>query len=327
MKWSTVNFAEKLPCQWDELAGENIFLKQCFLKHLEKVNPCLQTYNFLKVDNQFQAIYVDYSLKLDIFTYSFFSLKIPVRIMGIPCSVSKQGFSVLRGFESELWEHFRAKSGAKLILNSSISLPVKGGDTLPTCKLTIQWSSFGEYLESLRSSYRYRIKKAQEKWQNVQVNFIKPDAFDKSLYELYEEVFNNSQAKLEKLNLDFFREISLPSVIIKARVEEETLGFVQLVTNGPELIFLFTGFNHQLNRKFDVYLNLLLEIIQFAIENKFTTLDLGQTSEETKLKLGSQLVRKTMYVSHSTLLLDKLVNKYIKFFSYQVPEYQFHVFK
>ncbi|KJS87220.1 MAG: hypothetical protein JM58_04980 [Peptococcaceae bacterium BICA1-8] len=327
MKWLTVNCVEELPKQWDQLAGENIFLKRCFLKHLETVNPCHQTYNMLLEADELKAVYVDYRLKLDIFTYSFLALKIPVTIMGIPCSVSKQGFSICSGFEETLLANFQEKKGAKLILNSALDLPAKRGNTLPTCKMEIRWPSFGQYLESLRSPYRYRIKKAQNKWQAVKVDFIRPQEFDKDYYQLYEEVHSNSQAKLEKLNFEFFQQLPLASTIIKATHKEQKLGFAQIVENGTELIFLFIGFNHHLNSTFDIYLNLLLEIIGFAIDNRFRTIDLGQTAEETKLKLGSELFSKSMYISHSNLLLDKLANQYINLFSYQVPIYDFRVLK
>ena len=129
------------------------------------------------------------------------------------------------------------------------------------------------------------------------------------------------------MNFEFFQQQPLPSIIIIATHKEQKLGFAQVVDNGRELIFLFIGFSHKLNSTFDIYLNLLLEIIDFAIDNRFKTIDLGQTAEETKLKLGSELFTKGMYISHSNFLLDKLANQYINLFSYQIPIYDFRVFK
>jgi len=327
MKWFTFVSVENIPDQWDDLAGENIFLKKCFLKHLEKVNPCGQTYNLLVQGGIPQAIYVDYRLRLNIFTFSVFTWKMPVRIMGIPCSVSKQGFSVRRGFEKPLLDHFWRKEGARLILNSMIDLPANRGETLPACLMEINWTSWKQYLESLRSPYRYRIKKARQKWQQVEVELVASQEFDLKCYRLYEEVFNRSEAKLEKLNLEFFKDLPLPSVLLKAKFKGQLLGFVQLVHNGPELIFLFIGFDHKLNRTFDIYFNILLEIVAFAIQKGYKIIDLGQTAEETKLKLGSKLLRKGMHLSHSWDILDKFANKHLDLFSYKVPRYNFHVFK
>lgn len=327
MNWFTFTSVEDIPAQWDDLVGDNIFLQRIFLKHLEKVNPCGQTYNILAQGGQTRVIYVDYRLKLNIFTFSTFTWKIPVRIMGIPCSVSKQGFNVRPGFEKPLVEHFKGKEGAKLILNSMVDLPANGGETLPACLMEVNWSNWEEYLKSLRSHYRYRIKKAREKWQQVEIELETSQDFDTRCYQLYEGVFNRSEAKLEKLTLEFFQGLPLPSVLLKAKFKGQLLGFVQLVDNGSELIFLFIGFDHKLNRTFDIYFNLLLEIVAFAIKKGYKTIDLGQTAEETKLKLGSRLLRKGMYLSHSRGFLDSLANSHLDLFSYKVPRYNFHVFK
>jgi len=159
------------------------------------------------------------------------------------------------------------------------------------------------------------------------VEFIEPAQFDYKLYQLYENVFENSQVKLEKLNRQFFQKMPLPSLIIQASYRQERLGFVQLVQNGQELIFLFTGFNYQLNNKFAIYLNLLLEIVRYGINNKFKVIDFGQTAEESKLKLGCKLKPKNMYISHSNFFLNKLINKYSHLLSYQTPNHNFKVFK
>ena len=41
MNWFTFTSVEDIPAQWDDLVGDNIFLQRIFLKHLEKVNPCI----------------------------------------------------------------------------------------------------------------------------------------------------------------------------------------------------------------------------------------------------------------------------------------------
>lgn len=327
MKWVTLSESLELPDPWDRTAGDNIFLKRAFLNHLEEVNPCRQSYSYLDDNGSLKAIYVDYSLRLDIFTYSFMSLKLPVRIMGIPCSVSKPGFVVLPGFESNLLSHFQTQKGAKLILNSDIILPGPQGVTLPTCKLPIGYSSLDDFLQSMRSPYRYRWKKAQKKWIGVEVAHLPLHKFDEELYRLYEQVYQESKAKLEKLSLKFFSGLPLPARLIRASFLGKSLGFAIVIENERELIFLFTGFDHGLQAKFDTYLNLLLEIVKHGVEGGFSIIDLGQTAEETKLKLGARLHPKSMYLSHSNPVINSLAGSLVNLFSYKPPELDFHVLK
>ncbi|MFZ7101461.1 MAG: hypothetical protein ACOWWO_02240 [Peptococcaceae bacterium] len=327
MKWQVLTEAVHIPPEWDVLAGSNILLSRAFLVHLERENPCRQSYNLCYAGESLKGIYVDYRLKLDVFTYSFPGFKIPVRILGIPCSVAKQGYCVAAGWEQELIAHFHRKRGAKLILNSEQRLPLRPGQTLPSCKLAVEWASFRQYLQGLRSHYRYRINKALQRRGDLQFKLKNPGSLDDSLYQYYEEVYANSSYKLEKLSWNFFKGLPLPSVIIEAAVTGQKLGFVQLVRNDPELIFLFGGFNHSLNQHYDIYLNLLLEIIRYGIDNKFKVIELGQTAEETKLKLGGQLCGKYMFIHHSNPVINSLAQPLLKLLSYQVPAYDYHVFR
>lgn len=327
MKWLELNYAHKIPEDWDKLAGDSIFLRKDFLHHLEQVNPCNQSYNLLVDKGSVKALYVDYNFKLDIFTYSKWSLKIPVRIMGIPCSVSKQGFVVQKDYEGMLLQHFHNKKGAKLVLNAETNLPGRKGETLLTCRLNIKWESFNEYLNTMRSHYRYRIKKARDKWENVKINILQPRDFNQELYRLYCNVYERSQAKLEKQHLSFFQNMPFPAKIITATYDHKVLGFVMLIENGEELIFLFTGFDYHLNYRFFTYQNLLLEIVGYAIDNKFKIIDFGQTAEETKLKLGCHLKQRHMYISHSNPLIHWVANKNIDLLGYKIPEYHFQVFR
>ncbi len=327
MNWVTLSSSEDLPEAWDGMAGDNIFLRRSFLSHLDRVNPCLQRYSYLLEGSSIKVICVHYSLKLDIFTYSFLSLKLPVRIMGIPCSVSKPGFAVLPGFEASLVEHFQALKGAKLILNSDIRLPGAQGVTLPTCKLPLSWGSLEDFLGSMRSPYRYRLKKALKKWAGVEAAHLAPAEFTHDLYQMYEQVYEKSEAKLEKLTPDFFAELPLPAKLIRASAQGRALGFAAVVENGAELIFLFTGFDYSLQARYDTYLNLLLEIVKYGLERGFSRIELGQTAEETKLKLGAALHPKSMYLYHSNPLINKLAGRLAGLLSYKPPSFDFHVFK
>jgi hypothetical protein len=327
MKWITLNESRKLPNSWDLMTGDNIFLKKNFLIHLEKVNPCRQMYSYLADGDSLKAIYVDYSLNLDIFTYSFLNLKLPVRIMGIPCSVSTPGFIVLPGFEPQLVSHFQAKKGAKLILNSDVILPVPQGSTLPTCELSINWTSLNDYLQAMRSHYRYRLNKGLKIWQSVLTEYLPLQKFDHQMYTLYEQVYEQSNAKLEKLSPEFFSQLPLPGKLIKASFQSRLLGFAIVIENRSELIFLFTGFDYRFQQEFDTYLNLLLEIVNYGVEKGFKTIDLGQTTEETKMRLGACLKYKSMYLSHSNPVLHTLSHKLINFLSYKPPDFNFQVFK
>jgi len=327
LSWEEYDRVEEIPDEWDRLAGNNIFLRKKFLGHLEQVNRCRQRYRLLFHQGSLKGIYVLYRLKLDVFTFSSLCLKFPVWTVGIPCSLSKQGFAAHPGFEEQLWLDIRRIRGAKLILNGETSLPGTRGETLPTCVLDLDWTSFEAYLDAMRSHYRYRFKKARSKWAEVKIDCVNPENFDQEMYRQYEGVYHRSPYKLEKLGLDFFRGLPLPAKVLRASHGGQVLGFVLLIENGDQLVFLFTGFDYKLSPKFDTYLNLLLQIVHYGIHQGFKSIDFGQTAEETKMRLGCLMKQRKLYLAHSNRFLDTLANRCIGFLGYQPPRHHFKVFK
>lgn len=328
MSFETYNSAKELPDCWDLLAGANMYLKRKHLEILESVNPCGQAYTMFYGPEP-DSLLVTYRLKLDIFTYSRISLKLPVVIAGIPCSVSSCGYVAGKNTAAQLFDYLRNLKGAKLVLNSGDVFDMVGfarGHTLPSCKLDIRWSSFEAYLLDMRSHYRYRLGKAIRKFSEIrQILLTDNSLFDDSLYRLYENVYNKSEFKLEKLPLDFFREF--PSRIIAFYLEDRPVAFVQLAENGQELAFLFGGMDYSMNMGYDIYTNMLLAIVRYGIENGFKAVELGQTAEDTKQKLGGDPIIKYMYVNHSSRLINLLVKRGINILSYKPREFSFNVFK
>jgi hypothetical protein len=319
--------ANDLPLSWDRKAP-HLFLKKDNLAILEEVNPCAQEYYEIGTGND-TSLFMTYRLSLNILTYSLMKLNIRVTMTGLPLSVSKCGYHISSGQEQEFFTFLAARKGWKIILNAPEDWKFAGwsqGKTLASCVLTNHWDSFEDYLQDMRSSYRYRIQKAQKKWTAVrEVELTTPAQFDEKLYRLYLNVYERSEVKLEKQPMAFFK--NFPATIIAFYDQEKPLGFIQLVAHETELIFLLGGFDYQLNFQYDIYWNMLLTIVKRGITGRFKTMEFGQTAEETKMKLGCILQTKYMYVHHSNPLLNKIVHWLIPCFSYQKPEFVFNVFK
>lgn len=317
--------AADLPDIWDEIARENIFLRKEILIKLEKVNPCNQLYH---LNSQEKVALVSYKLKLNLFTFTkYLSLTIPTNIVGLPMSVSKSGYAIHdQNSRNSLSEYISSLKGFYLVLNANDGLKLAKGNTLPTCKLDIRWESFDQYLSSMRSHYRYRLKKAANRFHDIKVEELEDNSlFDEDMYELYLNVYRRSDEKLEKLDISFFK--TFPAKIIKFSFEGKVVAFVQLVENGKELFFLLGGFQHSLNQKYDLYINMLLQIIDYGLKRDFKQIDFGQTTEKTKLKLGALQESKYLYVHHSNPLINALLAKLVGKFSYRRYEVYHKVFK
>ena len=291
---------------------------------LERLNPCKQEY----FEGQFEsgrAFVIRYRQTVDVFNFiKCITLMVPLKIVGKPFSVSSMGEL---GDHASVTQLIQGLKGLNLVLNGDRGLDLPYAYTLSSHEFHNKFETFDHYLRALRSHYRYRVKKAQVKANALRVIKIDQSDFSHDHHDLYLEVYQNSKDKLECLGLDFFREF--PSDIYEFRVTktEEVVGFIQLVREAEKLIFLFGGFKNEHVKTYDLYMDMLIEIIKIGINEGVKTIEFGQTAEETKLKLGCVSVPKYLYVHHSSKVLQYIISKLLPLLSYKPHPITYNVFK
>jgi hypothetical protein len=315
----------KVPEKWDNIFSESSYLSKRYLKVLENCNPCSQKYVIIND----RSAFVVYKLILNIFAYSKLKFNLKVNIIGVPCSVAKSGYKTHSDDIKEMIDYIKKEKGSYIILNSDdsfLSEELIRGETLPTCKMKISWDSFEAYKKDLRSHYRYRLNSAIKKGKEIKVKKLECNShFNEELYSLYENVYEKSDYKLEKLTINFFRDI--PSEIYGFYVKEKSVAFVQLGNINNELNFIFGGLDYSLNHRYDLYMNMLIFILRYGIENKYSAIDFGQTAEDTKMKLGAAYQRKFMHIYHPSSIVRYLIRFFEGSLSYKPLQVKFQVFK
>ncbi len=281
---------------------------------LEKTNPCRQKYHLLAEGDDF-ALFCEYRLKLNIFTYSKLKLDYPVRIIGIPASVGTQGFyATSTQLKKRMYKYISTFKGAVLVLNTIDRECIESfgtGETLPTHILHVERNTPEEYLSSMRSSYRYRLKKALK--NSIFIRRIDNKDFDDKLYSLYLNVYNKSPFKLEKLSKSFFQQFG----DIYVFEDKRAVAFIQIYKKNGIMYFIFCGIDYSYYNVHDLYYRMLFEVIKRGIEEKAEIIDFGQTTSDTKMKLGAVMQNRYMHANHSTRLVKALVLKHMDKLSYK----------
>lgn len=315
--------AQELPETWDKAVENSPFIKRKYLKLLEETNPCEAKYYLVLSEKPYG--FVAYKLKLNIFTYSKYNLKLSITIIGVPASVSAQGYSC--DDEEVLMEVLSSIKGIKLILNSDHSLrKLKRAHTLPDCFMKVCWGTMQEYLDSLKNQYRYRYKKIINHGRNLKIRSLgKDESFSEELYKLYENVYLKSNFKLEKLPIDFFRNNGSNTTMFA--LEGKPVGFIQTFKEEDTFYFLFGGIDYEVNQQNALYFNMLNHIISQGIESGARYIKMGQTAEDAKLRLGCNLEEKYLYLHSSNRVINYLIQYLVPFFGYKYKFPHFHVFK
>ncbi len=326
---TTCTRAADLPEDWDDAVGDNIYLRRDFLTFLEGCEDCGQRYHYIRDDQQrMDTVFMTHkrhNYNLAMFTPR--DLLVTMTFVYVPLSVTRPGIEAGRHREEAL-AFIRSLRGYKLVLNLT-DREVPGfttGRTCSQCVLAVRWTSFEQYLASLRSHYRHRYRKALRASAGLRMRFLDdPAEFDERLYELYLQVVHRSRLVIETLTIDFFRGHYFQIFVLED--DDGPQGFVQLLANGEELIFEFVGVNYAANHRYDTYQRLLLEIVRYGIDNGFSTIDFGQTADDSKLKLGCEYRDLWAALHHSNPLVMLGARLFTKQLEYRPLTTSFQVFK
>jgi len=302
--------ATDLPASWDSLAVD-YFQTTEFLDHAEKYNPCSQRYYALYDQGTLITGLIMYTLRLDLFTYLSLPSPFRMHIIGIPCSVSSNGVVGSEAHLTTLLEYLKGEQkGFILVLNLGSATDLDGficGKTLPTVVLEKSFESWDDYLNTLRADYRRRIKRLARPFTRVNMKHGGCSGFDKLMYDQYLAVLKRSKGKLETLSLDFFQNLPSSFYLTTLFDQEKVIGWFISTVFREKHYFFMGGIDYSLNRQCNTYFNVLIEVLREGFKRRASRIDLGQTAEVPKIRMGGQIVEKYMLGYHSNRIFRKLL--------------------
>ena len=216
--------------------------------------------------------------------------------------------------------------GLKIVLNADDDLRCKGL-TLSTFIFYNKFKNFDEYMDRMRHTYRRRVNKALMHRRMLIIRELNYNDFTAEHYSLYKSVMTRTDNPLEILDIEFFRRYDSRMYEFLDKETNRVLGFIQLKEIEDTLFFMFCGFKKEDNECYDLYYNMLLKIIEVGIEKGVKIINFGQTSEETKLKIGCKMEPRYLGIYHSNKLLNGILQLLLPLFSYKPYKVVHNVFK
>ena len=289
------------------------------LSLLEEVNPCNQRYDIYK-----DSLMISYKFKINLL--NFFgktSFNVNSRIIGLPISICEKSYY---GNGTEVSHMIHNIKGLKIVLNADDDLRCKGL-TLSTFIFYNKFKNFDEYMDRMRHTYRRRVNKALMHRRMLIIRELNYNDFTAEHYSLYKSVMTRTDNPLEILDIEFFRRYDSRMYEFLDKETNRVLGFIQLKEIEDTLFFMFCGFKKEDNECYDLYYNMLLKIIEVGIEKGVKIINFGQTSEETKLKIGCKMEPRYLGIYHSNKLLNGILQLLLPLFSYKPYKVVHNVFK
>ena len=197
------------------------------------------------------------------------------------------------------------------------------------------WQSFEDYLLDMRSKYRVRMKNAIRKFKGVERRTLSHDdivSLATEMYALYRQILDGSGFVLAMGKEEYFRvlkeELNDDLVVTGYFLEGRLIGFYTWVMEGEKMDSHFIGFEKSINMKYQLYLNILMDLVKASIEQKATSLYYYRTALEIKSSVGAEPHEMFCYFKHTNSFLNKFVVP--TSFKYFVPKQswkQRHPFK
>jgi len=189
-------------------------------------------------------------------------------------------------------------------------------------KLKPEWTSFEDYLASMRTKFRTRAKKAFNDSAVISVkNFSESEIIkhkDK-INLLYDSVIDNAYFKLGKLNAQVFMNLKKALVdkfmFFGYFLGDELIGFKTCFVQKNHVEAFHIGFDYAFNKTHQIYQRMLYDYVSLAIEHKVSELRLGRTSETIKSTVGAKPVDMKLYVRHRNSLSNTLLKPLVDFVS------------
>ena len=182
-------------------------------------------------------------------------------------------------------------------------------------KIDDRWNSSEDYLSDMQSKYRVRYRRARKKLVPVTDRRLSLDdirLFQDEMYTLYLSVAEQSGFNLVELDKAYWwrlkdmfgRDFSVRGYFLDGKL----VGFYSLL-RGDHAIWHanYLGYDQQVNSDHQLYLNMLYDMVESAIEGKASELDFSRTALEIKSSVGAKPEELFCYFKHTHLFVNPLV--------------------
>lgn len=169
------------------------------------------------------------------------------------------------------------------------------------------WSSFEDYLASMKSKYRVRVRRARKKAASLQKRILSLEeihAYSDDISALYKNVADQAGFNLFILPKSYFyslqKHLDANMELVGYFKEDKMVGFYTNIKSHGDLDAHFLGYDPQTNKESQLYLNMLYDLVDDSIRLNANKLIMSRTALEIKSSVGA--------VPHSMVLYLKMTN-------------------
>ena len=186
--------------------------------------------------------------------------------------------------------------------------------------LDSDWLSFQDYLDSMKTKYRVKAKRALKLSSGLIVKDLSVENIKTVVPEitkLYKKVADKADFNLGDFNLETYLSLKNKlgdNYILKTYWNSNKLvGFMSGMHTNNGLDAHFVGIDYTLNKELAIYQRMLYDYVQIAIDKKLHTINFGRTASEIKSSIGAIPQDLTCYIRHKKSLTNKFLKPFLQY--------------
>lgn len=183
----------------------------------------------------------------------------------------------------------------------------------------IDFSSTDEYLSRLSHARRKNVRRKLRSRGAVDVQVIatgdpcfNEERFLATLYELYCNVYEQSEIHFDRLTPQFFRAVlrdaEVHGIVFLYRAAGALIGFNFCLIENEMLIDKYVGFAYPEARDHDLYTVTWFQNLEYALEHRFRYYVAGWTDPEIKRQLGARFT----FTVHAVFVRNPILRSLLK---------------
>ncbi len=214
-------------------------------------------------------------------------------------------------FENKKYDFFEAKK------DRNVSYSV---DPNMILHLKPEWSTINDYCSVLKKKYRARIKTARKKIKPLtskSLTYSEIISNRESIFNLYKSVSDNASFNTFVLHPDYFIQLKKTLkddfYLIAYFSGEKIVGFFTVILNQNDLVTHFLGYCPIYNKKHQIYLNMLIDMVEIGLKEHLNNIVFGRTALEIKSTLGAVPYEMEGFMKYENLFLNEIAFYIFKF--------------
>jgi hypothetical protein len=196
------------------------------------------------------------------------------------------------------------------------------------------WNNLDAYLADMTTKYRQRFKVARKKAGFIvkkELTLHEIEQQSDQLYKLYKTVSDNAKINTFIIPKGHFcalkQELDRNFRVFGYYLEDTLIGFYTLILNNSILETYFLGYDESHQYKNQLYLNMLYDMADFAIENKFKSIVYARTAMEIKSSIGAKPRKMQVYLKHTNYAMNLFLKRILKLMNPKQEWDERHPFK